>query len=88
MHMNDDAADRPGESGLSTENLAHPDKEPDTAVYPGEATAGWGTGAGEEAGADADEADARAETDAAETDATEAAEETGGGGTTARDADA
>lgn len=44
MRMNDDAADRPGGSGLTTESLAHPGKARDPAVYPGEATAGWDEG--------------------------------------------
>ncbi|MET9962439.1 hypothetical protein ABZ128_25820 [Streptomyces sp. NPDC006326] len=80
MHVNDDAADRPGEGGLTTENLAHPDKERDTAVYPGEATAGWGTGEATGADAGEEEGDTGAQTGEAE-----AADETGAGATTARD---
>ncbi|WP_251049898.1 MULTISPECIES: hypothetical protein [unclassified Streptomyces] len=43
MRERDDTADRPGEGGLTTENLAHPEKEKEgePAVYPGDATAGW-----------------------------------------------
>lgn len=38
MTDREETAERPGESGLTTENLAHPEQQRGMAVYPGEAT--------------------------------------------------